>query len=1145
MRKPIDWWPAGERRPARQDELMRMDPDAFEQFAVEVIKRYYAPYGVVIANTRPSADGGRDGEGEIVVGDDALDGALSVECKVWVEAKRHKNNLGLKATGDHVVAALIEDVRKIIFVASGDFTAGTKEKLERFGEKTGMRCAFINGRQILGLFHKIATSDDKEIPETQDKDVANTSSETRLQIESVRFSDDLLVQHLSSSLRHTRLQEPVFVFIRAALTLPGPEDVEFTAYFTETPGKSLPSLGETVFKKAGPQETVKLVFVLFPPSPGKYRSNEFEIQCRREDGRLLTSRTTDSHCLNVEENRLPYRPTSSQRECLRVLADDFTTWKERQGLKVRAVEAPAGHGKSRLLTELRRQWLESGLHEIRLDGATEQDEWSALLKVFTHVLPVDEDSLAAGHTAALKVWLADSGVSDHLAEVFADMVCTGRVTSDRIPAKLIGDVLASLLGEAAPSVIYFEDLHKVTHGLLTVLRETIVALARRQADLFIVVTTRFLPAEEQAASHVDAWSTERTRLLQDERVQGFSLTTPSLHECLEILRGALPDLTPEDGEMIVSQVGRSPYAFSEALHYLRRLEILQWDHNLGRDIILRPATLRERIYDHTLVNATSARIALLKQASPVWAANLIDLGACVGRVFSLRWCLDAMDDEPSEGAIDDFLAVSLRENVLDTAVGSTASDWRFDHDLVRAAVLEGLANRKRPRHRRLVGCLLETKPANTSPIQGLALLYQAGRTEEFLAIGQRYGDDLRASSHHAEAADILDTIACVLDPARKPRPGRHHLDDSFTLSPKPSLVPKSELAEEDNTLLQVLQKRIDALGAVSSGSDSDLERELSNAEMLAERHRDHLAKAVLRGQWGQLLLERGREEEALQKHLESENLFRQLPSAQARRKRAENLIRLAIARRHTGEPDKSRHALDEAVAQVPQSVSIRVKRLANLGALYFYTDRTARRRHWQSAYDLAAAENREELRIHMALDLVNLDILEDSAAVERLDDALDSALRHGLANSVMRAYILKSGLNLLEGELTAAAAVLAKAEQLAIAYSIDRRAWKIYGNMATVYEFMGDLERCYFYDRRAADALFDGRADRRADICLGNIGLRAETSRLHAQLLTILPPSKVETARQLATAAQTPGTKSFFPAEHCKRIWGARRYLMT
>lgn len=1139
-----NWWPIGEHIPTNIRDFKSMSALAFEQFAVEVLKRYFSPYGVVIANTRPSKDGARDGEGGIRIGGEVPDDMLDLELKVWIEAKHHSKNVGPKTVGWHVCAALIEDVQKIIFVSSGGFTKSTKDKFERLAFRTGLRCSFVDGDGIIKVFRKIESEQTYSNTNTGEADDA-----PQLGVEEFIFSDTSTLPEFARPTRCIKQGEPVFIFVRTRLDLPVPQDgAKLSVRFSEAGSLPLPCLGDATLARVGPSEMLERVFVFHPSAPRRYRADEFLVQCSLNADLVLTaSLASCSEILDVLPAMLPFVPTPSQSHVMASLTDSFNAWLQAGGIVARAIEAPAGQGKSRVLAKLRALWLDRGLQEIRLDGGTEVDEWTAFLQVFGQVLPVDRSSLDIVHSETLRDWLVNSGVDTELAKELSHAICAGTLERETLSFRMLGDLLGSLLSKSAPVVVLVEDLHKVTHGLVRLFRETILVLARRDVDVFMVFTSRYEPMGT-AATSADAWKSERVLLLQDERVVTERIEAPSEIVCADLLRQVLPDLTTEDVRAVTEQVGRSPFNLSEVLHYLRGLGVIKWDDILCRDIVLDPTSLHERIYGTTLVDATSKRIDLLKGNQPQWAVEILDMAACLGREFSLAWCMRAATVVTDENEIDQFLATCMRENILNTTGRHQGADWRFDHDLVRFAALRSLIRDQRPRHLRISSRLLETfDPKAATPFQELSLLYQSGRGEAFVDDARSLGDTLLSSFRHADAADLLDTVACVLDPTREASESRHRLDDSFVLSPRPVVSGCNLASPPDALMLDVLEKRIVALTAVTSGSSPDLEADLTIAEMFAESRRDTMAKASFRSYWGQLLLERGREHEALDKYEDAEALFAKLPVAEASVKRADNLIRMGIAFRHLGQPEQSREALDQAVQIGQNTPELQIRRLANLGALYFYNNAAERRHYWQDAYELAKNVQYEHLRIHMALDLASLDILGDlwEAAADKVEDALDAATRHGLANSLLRSYVLRAAIDLHESEPVRAASLLTKSYQIAVAHSIDRRAWKINANMATAQEMLGDFEKAYLFDQRTVATLLNTTIDRRAGIPLGNIALRAGCSSLHQKLLSHLSVEHRELAVTLADAAGAKHCMGLFPAEHCKVVGGEYRYLIT
>jgi tetratricopeptide (TPR) repeat protein len=234
---------------------------------------------------------------------------------------------------------------------------------------------------------------------------------------------------------------------------------------------------------------------------------------------------------------------------------------------------------------------------------------------------------------------------------------------------------------------------------------------------------------------------------------------------------------------------------------------------------------------------------------------------------------------------------------------------------------------------------------------------------------------------------------------------------------------------------------------------------------------------------------------------------------------------------------------------------------ANFGATFFQTDWDETRHHWQRAARIAKRHDLTDRYVHSIIDLAHLDLLEDKTeeASRALEEALALTRDYGFENSELRSLLNLGCVSLMRGEPAQALDLLREADRLGIRHEIGRRLWRVRANMATTYFVLGDVERSAASDRITMHSMsyIDGAAalpgeplvvgGTRFMLALANIALRSGKSEAHRELLTLMHPSVLRSARELATGVVEDNLDSLpgLRGRHCKQIGGERFFVVT
>jgi hypothetical protein len=185
----------------------------------------------------------------------------------------------------------------------------------------------------------------------------------------------------------------------------------------------------------------------------------------------------------------------------------------------------------------------------------------------------------------------------------------------------------------------------------------------------------------------------------------------------------------------------------------------------------------------------------------------------------------------------------------------------------------------------------------------------------------------------------------------------------------------------------------------------------------------------------------------------------------------------------------------------------------------------------------------------MDVDVLSLDILDG-----RLDEArakaqrlVETASQRRFENSLTRALLMGSALDLIDGWPEAALAALGEARRLGYAHDSRRRLWKIHANSANAYEMLGDLERTRNEDQQMLRVLTEVAGERRIALAPANLLLRA---RRYAQdvgyrrLAAEMPPDARAAAEGVLGGLTSPAARGkLFPREHLKRLADQERFV--
>ena len=389
------------------------------------------------------------------------------------------------------------------------------------------------------------------------------------------------------------------------------------------------------------------------------------------------------------------------------------------------VVAPAGVGKSRLLTELA-----TGLSERATvlrghclpygDGIT----YWAVAEILRAAVGMGEDANPSEVAGALRERVADLPESARMGEVLAAVVGASEVAVSADDIAWATRKFLETVARDRPLALLVEDLHWAEPALLDLI-ETLVDWS--QAAAMLIVATARLELRERRPE----WATGRpTARVLDLRAMG--------PEAVERLLDSLPGgaaLPAAVRARIATAAEGNPLFVEEMVGMLiddgaLRLEADGWRTSAAIGEVAVPSSISALL---------AARIDGLPPAERVVAER----GAVVGRSFE-RGAVQALSPEDDRGGlVARLLALSRREIIARDAPGLGDDDaFRFRHILIRDAAYERLSKRDRAElHERFADWLETVAGERLMEFSEIRAHHLAQAAEYRLELGQ----DLTAS----------------------------------------------------------------------------------------------------------------------------------------------------------------------------------------------------------------------------------------------------------------------------------------------------------------------------------------------------------------------------------------------------------------
>lgn len=1148
----------------------------FEQYAREIMRRYYAQFRLDIKDTPWSHDGGRDGDAVYIfapAGDDGRADDLEIIVRLWVEVKLRKDKaVTLHDTCSHLIRAENQKVNKLVFVTNGKFAPETREEIGLFCMNRHISCAFIDGARLEELRQDI----DTQIPlltETAAPEPFAGSLDIL-----VRLSNDPLPRDL-----HPRGQvcckpeAPVFLVLdvvvkgdHSMLASPAivpPADVEHCVGYHS-------SLSPPLIDG----ERFRIVYAVWGRPGASFSPADFSIIFEGVPDQAISLRL-DTGRVTIGTRFLSPRTLAPQDTVAAPLRKALDRWLSVPHHAVYAIEAPAGVGKSYVVQALRRQWLGKRVREIWLDGSCHGDAWSVVAAVSAALFPLTALSSFAKGGEVLECWLTDVGFTDAevVKAVAAQLTGAASVAPPNWAACV--DILSCLIRHAStqnPIMLVYEDMHKATPSTILMIRALLGRIGHEGAgNSFILLTTRppdqvwqeSQSAELDSEAGPSAFGAPLDQLLahfgQDGKL--LAMARPTAAQARALLASSLPYVEVQLLDSMIDQVGTTPFALKELLAYLFAIDVIEptsdgaWHLTSSRLLSQRPELNEFR-------NATKDRLNLLLrkwQIAYPWLHDFLLGGALLGRDFRVAQAAEAAD-APVERLPSTILDLLFSADVAQPGPFNVEGEQlRFTHDLIRGAFLEGSSW---PMSMRLAARLLQGETWEMSALLRCRLARNAGDVDGCRKMAGNGYAQARKVALHWEALQFRLLSLWALDPAR----ASQLLDESklvrfITIDSALEIGPTETRAKASrDDIVAILFDCLDSLVSIGFGGGKVVDSLMAEAAMLVRSVGSAEQKARLDYYAGRFAFDADDFLQSREQHATVEAVYAALDEPRLLTDRRDNLNRLFLCQRQLDMIEEAETTLDRLEKLDPGgSPEYSARLLAYRGYLHLYHNLPLVPDYWQRAAETArAAGNHKRFAHHAigracALLLLNK-VSEAIEAFEEIKTVLNNGSR--LQGIWLRLDFDLGALALIRQDWHEADAYLSDALTKGLQLEVFRRLWRIEANLATLYEVTGDLERCAAYDRRAirgvlvrakAEESLEGEAPwlhQRHVLPALNLMLRVRAGARDSQaLLESFSPTQQAEIDRLAELVQE-GRLTEMPnglGWHCKTISGLDRFILT
>ncbi len=1058
----------------------------FENLVINLFKEIYLESEISIRQTQASKDGGKDGEGLFIIEPDKEHNDLSIEIIIWIEVKKRSKNVVGNDIGWYAIKALNKRVSKIIFATNKFFTKDAKDELKRLSSSYFFNYALIDGHRLFTLIKKY---------NREENNVKQMTTNCKLGFASlpsiktnISFSKKVFKDFYTSDNLTIETDIPFFIFI----------DFEFDEDIDEYVIPQYDLFIDEV-------ELVKycsnnLVFPLMPTEGNVHiwlgKSNEkiinpfIKIKNSKKSSVFIELPTN----LIIEKPLFQFEPSLSNQDIINKINNLLECWFLDFKYKSLIIYGNAGTGKSFITNRLRYLWLKNQMIEICLDGEVENSESKLLERIFKEFFPVKCSLFTPENKQQIYNMLIDYGLPDISADKLSNEICMkSQIDTKEFNSEILNDLLFFLLTkitQRGPLVIVYEDLHKCQPSVISIILKLHKLINYQSVNkIFLLLSSRKSVNFKEKGLNQE-WILNLEKLLDETKIIRFDIEPYTKLEARDILIKTIPTLPLHFIEVLIRQIGTTPFGLREAMLFMYQKSWIYFDDKIDQYVLNKSTktAFKESIFTNDFHQVTSLRIKEFKNIIPDWAKVFIDMGACLGTSFNKQFCIESIYSQISKIDYLDFITSARKLGILRNS-DFDLNIVQFDHDLIRTYLLLDIGESKQ---RELASTLYDHLSSKIEDDKLKAFLaYQAGKPKEVEIYAEKYGDFCKKNEVFEDALEAYKIALFVIDENaatkfREANKSQWFIDDALNMA-IPLVLKEITRSQRNKKILHFFIKIIEVINFIGSAGQEVLKQFITEGMIIAHEERDMRSIAIFQIRYGVHLFEKKQVRESIKQFQKALSI---LPVSDTEI-RCHALLELAISQRHIGNKKQSFGTLKLILKMLESNdCEMKVRVYANAGSLYFHDDWNFVRRYWERALKLAKDCSSVNLSVHMMIDLAHLDLIEENIEKATIcyKNAQEVAEKSGLKSQLFRIYLHLSIIYLLSNDEIKINCVLAErylmqAESLGLMYSIDRKLWRVYANLANVHEVNANInitsvkktnnyyEKTYIYDMYVIQAV--------------------------------------------------------------------------
>jgi hypothetical protein len=1109
------------------EQLNTLGFQQFEKLVFDVFRQVFKDSGIKLIHTPYNNDGGKDAEGI----KSFLIGKYATDVSFWIEVKQRNKNINLTDIGKTLVLVLVQGINCLYIVSNKTFAPQAQSASKSFNFKTDKRVYLISGAEFLQMANKIKYG-------LRDNQSSSIISPELLNIKRCKIisavinNSPIYSTNVHDISLKTNSNNLLYVFVEIDLFNSFTNRTDYILNCSLKPNIGIINNPNITIVSQTVGKTLKIFPLSIKPLIGGVFNATLIIKLKKDDNILAIRRLTQ--IIKISNSILPEITIHNQQIAVNSIKTTMVSWlKGNNYVNNILIKAEAGTGKSYLVSKIRQYLMDNEVSEIFLDGTDDKYPREILNKIFQTIFPIPFKTISGEYVEEIRDALSNSdlSLSKRIIDYIISHICETNEPLEKSDsdihylAEIFAYIICKMTSLGKKYVIFYEDLHKVNSSIVFFIIEAQRQIKKLKGEnkVLFILTSRMSPTllkHEQRA-----WFNRFEELLQKEFLQIIDLKSPNINEAIKILQCVIPGLSRLLCAKIVEQGGRTPFFLKEYLGLLLFDGIIEPStNNLKTYLIINPLLLRKYSNEKIFTQPTYYRLQSIFNFYGKDIRALLCLAACMGKRFSLTKLLNIVKNK---GSIHDGIKKCEELEIFRIST-ENVDEYIFDHDIIRTEILRGFSSVE---HKLFAEKLLRLK----GPLKvedKLRLLYQSGQAEEcYEFIRSLTNTDNYFSSlqwHHLKI-NLLDPsfFNRILDEYRELL--LFNWDDSLYFAPQIAI--KRTISERNKELLDTFLSTLNLLTKVSSGSDSLSSNIITEGLMLVQMNNTNIfLEAQFRYYLGYFLFERNLVSASIREHIKVKELLENVVNDDKLAFKARNLVRLAIGLRRIGEFESSRQILLKGlkVNSFIGDKSFYLDFRSNYAATFYYSDPSKHHRYYTRSLLLAKNyhSNHKEARIHLQLATNHFRFSEYSqsktefAICKDMFDNIQSFNEQIRYNLNYACYLMAAEDNLEYSEM-----LLKEAENLALLYNNHRRLWRIYSNLATLYEIKKNILFSFEYDSRVLNLLLlkDAESDlenyvkvlsNNREICAFiNIYLRISTypiyKKLNKEVSKILPPSFV------------------------------------